>query len=33
MWYIIYSLILEYREGVDMLRAAGIEMGYDEDLR
>ncbi|EDO42231.1 predicted protein [Nematostella vectensis] len=26
------ALILEYREGVDMLREAGIEMGYEEDL-
>ncbi|XP_031564101.1 aspartate--tRNA ligase, cytoplasmic-like [Actinia tenebrosa] len=26
------SLILEYHEGVDMLKAAGIEMDYDEDL-
>ena len=27
------SLVLEYREGVDMLREAGIDMNYDEDLR
>ncbi|KAJ7391873.1 hypothetical protein OS493_016163 [Desmophyllum pertusum] len=27
------SLVLQYREGVDMLREAGIDMGYDEDLR
>jgi len=26
------SLILKYHEGVDMLRAAGVEMEYDEDL-
>ena len=29
----LFSLILQYKEGVDMLREAGIEMGYDEDLR
>ncbi|CAH3190956.1 unnamed protein product, partial [Porites evermanni] len=26
------SLVLTYREGVDMLREAGVEMNYDEDL-
>jgi len=26
------SLVLKYHEGVDMLRAAGVEMEYDEDL-
>ncbi|XP_020616367.1 aspartate--tRNA ligase, cytoplasmic-like [Orbicella faveolata] len=26
------SLVLQYREGVDMLREAGIDMNYDEDL-
>lgn len=26
------SLVLNYREGVDMLREAGIDMNYDEDL-
>ena len=30
---LLYSLVLTYREGVDMLREAGIDMGYDEDLR
>ena len=29
----LFSLILQYKEGVDMLREAGIEMGHDEDLR
>ena len=28
-----FSLVLTYREGVDMLREAGVEMNYDEDLR
>ena len=31
--FIIFSLVLTYREGVDMLREAGVEMNYDEDLR
>ena len=30
---IFFSLVLTYREGVDMLREAGVEMNYDEDLR
>ena len=29
----LFSLVLQYREGVDMLREAGIDMNYDEDLR
>ena len=29
----LLSLVLQYREGVDMLREAGIDMEYDEDLR
>ena len=29
----LFSLVLTYREGVDMLREAGIDMNYDEDLR
>ena len=31
--FIFFSLVLTYREGVDMLREAGVEMNYDEDLR
>lgn len=29
----LFSLVLKYHEGVDMLREAGVEMEYDEDLR
>ena len=31
--FFFFSLVLTYREGVDMLREAGVEMNYDEDLR
>ncbi len=30
---IICSLILNYTEGVDMIRANGVEMGYEDDFR
>lgn len=31
--FCLFSLVLNYCEGVDMLREAGIDMNYDEDLR
>lgn len=32
-FFCLFSLVLNYCEGVDMLREAGIDMNYDEDLR
>lgn len=33
MWmWCIFSLVLTYNEGVQMLKEAGIEMGDEEDL-
>ena len=31
--YLLYRLILQYKEGVNMLREAGVEMGDEDDLR
>ena len=33
MMLLAYSLILTYAEGVEMLRANGVEMGDEDDLR
>lgn len=33
IFFCLFSLVLNYCEGVDMLREAGIDMNYDEDLR